>query len=274
MSILQSILYGLVSGFSEVLPVSSQAHQAILMRLFGLDTREPLRDLLIHISVLLAIITGCRATILRLKREKDLSNRRRRGRKSTNDSAYELRLIRTAAVPMLIVLLIYLSSRTIETNLTTLALMLVINGIALIIPEHMRQANKDARSMTGFDGILIGVAGGLSALPGISRIGAISSYALMRGAEKQKVLSWAFLLSIPALFLLCIIDVVLIFSIGVGAVSFLSVLGYILSAITAYLGAYFGIIFVRYLAVRTGYTGFAYYSWGTALFTMILYLIV
>ena len=274
MTLFQSIFYGLISGFSELLPVSSQANQAIMFRLFGVEAREPLRDLLIHAAILFALFTGCKAMFSRIRREQSISSRGKRRRGNITGSTYELRLIRSATVPLLIVFLIYISTRNLESNMTAIALLLAINGIALIIPEYSRQANKDARSMSGLDGIIMGILGGLSALPGISRIGLISSYALLRGADKQKVVNWSFLLSVPALALMCVLDLLFIFTAGIGSISFIIVCGYIFSAVFAYIGAYFSIMFVRFLAVRTGYSGFAYYCWVTALFSMVLYLIV
>lgn len=274
MSLIQRILYGLISGFSEFLPVSSQAHQMLMMRLFGADSREPLLDLFIHIAVLLALLTGCKNLFLRIQREKNNISRGHRRKRNISDATYELRLVRSAVLPMLIVLLIYIAARNMENSLTTLSLFLVINGIVLIIPEHSRQANKDARSMSALDGIVMGILGGLSALPGISRIGMISSYALLRGADKQKCTNWTFLLSVPALILMCVFDFIFLFTAGLGNISFLIVCGYFLAAAFAYLGAYLSILFVRFLTVRTGYWGFAYYCWGAALFSMILYLIV
>ena len=272
MTFIQGLLYGLVSGFTELLPVSSIAHQSILFRLFGIEGREPLRDLLIHISVLMAIFTGCKPMLSRIQREKKRSAGRRRNTAPTG--VYELQLVRTATVPMLLVMLLYLSAKSLETNLVGLALVLILNGIILILPEYMSQANKDARSMSGLDGVIIGLLGGLSAFAGISRIGIISSYSLIRGADRQHVLDWALLLSIPAMGMFILFDLILMFAVGLGVASFVAVIGCILSAATAYLGAYLAIIFIRFLAVRSGYTNFAYYSWGAALFTMILYLIV
>lgn len=274
MSLLQRVLYGLISGFSELLPVSSQAHQAIMLRLFGADGREPLMDLLVHLAVLLALFTGCRAMISRIQRERSLESHSRRGRRVRSSGTYELRLLRSAALPLMLVLLIYISARRMESSMTALALLLVINGVLLIIPEHSRQANKDARLMSGLDAIAMGILGGLSALPGISRIGMISTYGLLRGADKQYVLNWALLLSIPALALMCILDLVFVFVSGIGPITFLVILGYFLAGVAAYLGAYLSVIFIRFLTVRSGYSAFAYYSWGAALFAMILYLIV
>ena len=49
-------------------------------------------------------------------------------------------------------------------------------------------------------------------------------------------------------------------------------LQYILAMAAAYFGSTFAISVMRSLAVRTGYAGFAFYCWGMALISMILYL--
>ena len=48
----------------------------------------------------------------------------------------------------------------------------------------------------------------------------------------------------------------------------------ILSVLGAGCGSYFGIMLMRFLAVKVGFTGFAYYSWGAALFSFVMYLVV
>jgi hypothetical protein len=47
-----------------------------------------------------------------------------------------------------------------------------------------------------------------------------------------------------------------------------------LASLTAFVGSYLGITFIRFLAVKVGFSGFAYYSWGAALFAFILYLTI
>ena len=56
----ESILYGLICGFAEFLPVSSQAHRNILNCLFGVDREEPLMILFLHIGALLALMVSSR----------------------------------------------------------------------------------------------------------------------------------------------------------------------------------------------------------------------
>ena len=81
------------------------------------------------------------------------------------------------------------------------------------------------------------------------------------------------LMSIPAVALRCLFDIITMFSLGLGIASFLGFLGCLLAAIGAFCGAYLAISIMRYLTVRAGFSGFAYYSWGAALFAFILYLI-
>lgn len=274
MSFLESLLYGFLSGLTEFLPVSSQAHQAILLRLFGLTYREPARDVFVHIAILLALITGCRPMFNSILREQRLASTSRRRRSGDRRSTHELRLFRVAAFPLIIGLICYALARKIENNLIMLALMFLVNGIIVIIPEYVRHGNKDGRFMTGLDGIFLGIFGAFSAVPGISRVGSMSFYSTLRGVERGHSLNWAYLLSVPALILFIVFDIVNLFTLPLGTVSFVSVIFYLVSASAAYCGGYFGILLMRYLSVHTGYAGFAYYSWGAAMFTFVLYLIV
>lgn len=127
--------------------------------------------------------------------------------------------------------------------------------------------------MTILDAFVFGIAGALSVFPGISRTGASLSYATMRGVDKQHALNWTLILSIPALLILCVFDIVGIVTTGGNPADFVSVLGYILSSIGAFTGAYLCLFFIRTLISRSNITVFAYYSWGVALLIFVLYLI-
>ena len=58
MSWLESLIYGLVSGFSEFLPISSRAHQDLMLLLFGVEGHDPIRDMLVHATMLFSIYSG------------------------------------------------------------------------------------------------------------------------------------------------------------------------------------------------------------------------
>ena len=66
MNWLQSLIYGLISGLTEHLPVSSLAHQRILHSLFGVSQSDPICDLLVHLAVLFAVFFSAFCCAIRL----------------------------------------------------------------------------------------------------------------------------------------------------------------------------------------------------------------
>ena len=276
MTIVESILYGLVSGVTEFIPVSARAHQSLLRYLFGVSTRASLQDILVHIGVILSIIIACRENLSRLFREQRSSSRSRRGRTRPLDtrSYYDLRLLKTATLPLLAGMLLYAVGVRLEDSLIALMSLLTVNGIVLLMAEHTRRGNRDSRTMNGLDGIVMGITGAASVFPGISRTAMITSYATARGADGTSAANWAILLCIPAtLFSVCY-DVFLIIGGGIGAVSTILLTGYMLSGIAAFCGGYIGISILRLMAAHTGISKFAYYAFGIAMFTFILYLLI
>lgn len=274
MDFLQSIIYGLISGLAEFLPVSAGGHQAILMKFFGISDANPICVFFTHLGCLLAVFFCCRPIFCRLAREFRITATPAKGRRNRDArSVYDLRLLRTAMIPMLIGLLPYGFTMRLGNNILLLAIFMIINGIMIMVPEYMPLGNKTAKHMSTLDGVGFGIAGAFSAIPGISRLGAINAFGLMRGADREHTLNWAFALSLPALLLMLLFDLIGILS-GGFAVTFGLVLCYICAGIMAFFGAYSGILLIRFLMVRTGYVGFAYYCWGAAFLALILYLTV
>ena len=273
MSIIAGILYGLFSGIAEFLPISSHAHQSMLLQLCGKTSRDPMQDLLVHISVLVALLVFFRTTLSKLHTDrKSMSQRRKRGA-SGQKTAFESRLLRTAAVPLIIGSLAYSATVRLEGNLLVLSGFLIVNGIVLLLAEHIRHGNRDSSAMSGLDGILMGTLGALSCFPGLSRTGIITSYAVGRGADPHHAANWAVLLGIPAMIAAIVLDIIFLVSSGLGAISIDVVAVYFLSAAAAFAGSYIGMSFLRIILARSGFSGFAYYSLGAAIFSFVLYLI-
>lgn len=269
MSLLQSILYGFVSGLSEFMPASSRAHQLILMELFG-SQLDPVMDFLVHVAVLAALYFGARNLFEAFLRERRIAGRRTKRQPATRDYTYPF--VRTASVTLIIayICLTYICGQ--QYALMTVSVLCLVNGILLFIPDRLIQSNKTAEHMTVIDSVLTGLFGALSAFPGISRIGAANAYAISRGANRQHAFNWTLFISFPAVLLMILVDLIGIFT-GALPITFMRVLGYILAMGFAYLGANLSISLMKFLAIKVGFSSFSYYSLGMALFTFILYLI-
>lgn len=275
MSLIASILYGIVSGLTEIFPVSSQANQMVMRQLFGVAQKEPVRDLLVHIGVLVGIFVACRGMFTKIRREQVLAYRMRRNPSQVHalKGVYDMRLVRTAAPIMLVGMLINLFFNNFYQHRPLFCLVLLANAALTLVPTYLHQGNKDARSMSGMDGMLIGLAAAFSAIPGISRNGAIMFMTLIREADKRNGVTWALLLSVPAVGMLILLDIISMFTVGIGAITLAVVGGYLLSAVFAFAGSVLAISALKALINHSDYTCFAYYDFGLALFSFVLYLI-
>ncbi len=270
----ESLLFGLVSGISEFLPISSVAHQALFLELVG-GTASALLRLTVHGGMLLALVIGCLPVLTRLSREQKIAAipKKRRRRQPDFRSLMDVRIWRIAGIPLVLSFVAYPFVNDLYDRLWILAILLGINGVFLYAPQFLPSANKDSQSLSAWDAMLIGLGAASGVFPGVSRLGASTSVSLMRGTQRQYGLELGLLLSIPALIVLMVIDFIGLFG-ALGAVTFGVFVKSLLAGASAFGSAYFGIFMMRFLSVRTGFAGFAYYSWGLALFSFILYLAV
>ena len=271
---IESIIYGCVMGLSQILPVSAQAHRAIMLKMFGHSTEGGLMSLLIHGSVLAAVYFSSAEYIRQMMREDRLARipRRKRKRQPVMQRVLDLRLMKMAFYVIAAGFFVYPSLDSWRNDLSKIAIFLVLNGLMQYIPMFLPTGNKDSRNMTRMDGLWMGFFGALGIVPGISRTGSMISVATVRGADPAHAVNWAIMLAIPTMAVLMCFDIYSMFSFGVGSLGILVLLRYILTAAAAYAGTYIAIRMVRLFAYTTGFSGFAYYSWGAALFSLILYL--
>lgn len=272
----ESLIFGLVSGFADVLPVSAQAHKMIIMKIFGADSEPALLRLVIHLAILAALYYSSSNYILRISRQLRLSRIPRRKRKRPLDvrTLMEFRLLRTMVIPVIASFFVYQKTAEWGTRLNITAIFLVINGVILYLPNLLPSGNKDARSMSGLEGMLMGLGGAASVLPGVSSVGAATAVASVCGAERTFALNLTYLMHMAVTVGLIFFDLLALMEAGISAVTFGMLLICLLAAVAAFLGAFFGIRLMRMMAVNIGYGVFAYYCIGAALFSFLLYLMV
>lgn len=271
MKFLENLIYGFIAGLTEILPISSTAHQRLLDSIFGANLVTPAGNLFIHISVLIAVYIETARIRDQISKARQNTARRKSNSRNSSRSLAEYRFISNMTVPFLILffLLCYIIPNLV--SLLFISVVLVLNGLILFFPERMLQGNKNAKVSTKIDALSIGAISALSALPGFSRIGGTLFAATFRGADRKSAVNWALMLSVPALWAGILLDFLAIFS-GTGMFLWSNFFYYILSGLTAFLGTRAGVYFLRKHIRKNGTTGYAYYCWGAALFALILFL--
>lgn len=274
LSWMQSIFYGLVVGASEVLPVSSRAHSQMLLKLLG-ESETALMALFIHAGIALALYFSSQAVIVRVMRALALARipKRRRKRPLDTKSLMDFRLWRTTLLPAILFFAFYGKVKALDTNLVIVSAFVLFNGLVLYLPQFFPGCNKDARTLSRVDGLLMGLGMGLGVFPGVSGVGVSVSIGSICGVDRNYCVNLALLTDLAAVIVLIVHDVLNLMSVGVGVLSFVVILRCLLMALMAFAGCRFAVRLMRKLASANGFGGFAYYCWGVALLVFILNLL-
>lgn len=192
MSLLWSILFGIVQGATEFFPVSSSAHLAFLGAIAGIKEEDALPYFLVlHLGTLLALIVFFGKDLFRLgtgvlKRER---------------SALHLALmIILTTIPTGIIGLAL--KKTVEKAMVAPfwpAIFLVVTAALLFTTWFFKKPGFQLGSLTVTAALFIGTAQGIAVLPGISRSGSTIVAALACGLIREDAFRYSFLASIPAI---------------------------------------------------------------------------
>ncbi len=268
----QSILYGFLSGLMDILPVSAQAHKVLLLKFFGQKGNADLMNLLIHLGIFGALYLSSQSQIIRMNRARALARVPKRKRKRPLDtrSLMDWSMLKTMAVPVVLGLFLYQYTVSMNSNLMLISLFLFLNGVILYVPQFLPSSNRDSRTLSRVEGLLMGLGGTASILPGISAIGASTSIGSVCGVERSYSLNMALIMNLFLTMGMMIYDLMGISANGMGVLSFSILVRYLLTALTAFGGTMLGIKIMRHLAADSGYALLGVYCWGLALFTFIL----
>ena len=270
----QSILLGFLSGIGDILPISGEAHRLVAMRLFGNGvTMSPVVELFLHIGILCGLYSCCRNQIRRILRAQQLGRipKGRRKRPLDTRTMMDVKLLKTTLIPIIVAFFFFNRAVNISDKLVLVSFFVLLNGIILYIPQYLPGSNKDARSLSPLEGLLIGLGGGFSIIPGISCMGAGISIATVCGADKKYAMNICLLMTIPVTVGMILMDILAIIGTG-GAISFGLIFSCLLCAATAYAGVLVGIRLLRWAIENIAMSIFGFYCWSLSLFTFILYL--
>lgn len=275
MTWLQNVIYSLLSGAAEVLPISSRAHGILLLKIFGASGNNDLMMLMMHLGIALALYKTCRPQLTRINRALALARipKKKRRRPLDTRSLMDFRLLRTMVLPVIPAYFLYNSTLTLGQSLLAVALFLLLNGFILYIPQFLPTGNKDCRTMSRVEGLLIGLGGAASVLPGISGIGVMVSIASVCGVDRKYALENAMAVGIVIETCTVVCDGVRLVSGGFEGLSFSLVLIYLCAGLASFLGALGGVKLLRRIVAEHSFSVFAFYCWGLALFTFFLNLV-
>jgi undecaprenyl-diphosphatase len=194
---LQAVVYGIVQGLTEFLPISSTAHLRIVPAFLRWSDPGTAFTAVIQLGTVAAVVLYFWRELLQVS----VAWLRGLLDKSGRDSL-EYRMgwyLILATIPVGVFGLIF--SKQIETgarNLWLIAIALIVMALVLLVAELKGSRSRDEEDITTRDAVVVGSAQALALIPGVSRSGATISAGLFQGLDRVSAARFSFLLSIPA----------------------------------------------------------------------------
>ncbi|HZD34074.1 MAG TPA: undecaprenyl-diphosphate phosphatase [Nitrososphaeraceae archaeon] len=256
---IQALILGTVQGVTEWLPISSSGHLALIQLVMNLQV-PIFFDIVLHLGTLAAVIGIYRSELLTILKSVILIRRKNDAKEDLKSIKWGRRFLLLIILGLIPTALMGVAFRSIFEesfySMWSLGLGFIISGVMIIATKFV---NKGTKSMGRVDAFLIGIGQGLSIFSSISRSGATISIGMFRHVERSELITYSFLLSIPAIIGAGLYD--LVFADNTSQVEILSIPleSYIIGILSAGAVGYVSIKFLINIINRGEFYLFSFY---------------
>lgn len=192
MSLIESIILGIIQGLTEFLPVSSSGHIEIGQAILGTESlkeQEELLSVVLHAATALATIFVFRKDIVAI-----LSGLcSKEGQEHKQFSLYVV----LSMIPAAIVGVFFddLLETLFEGKIILVCVMLLLTGALLLFAE--KATIQSTEKLSWSKAFIIGLSQAVAILPGISRSGATIATSILLKVDRAQAARFSFLMVVP-----------------------------------------------------------------------------
>ena len=197
-TLLQAVVYGIVQGLTEWLPISSTAHLRVVPALLGWSDPGSAFTAVIQLGTILAVLIYFRSDLGRAIGAwfGSLTGKK----KDTVDARIGWGVF-WGTLP--IVVLGFLFKDQIKSDqvrsLYVVASTLIFMGLLMLVAEKFGAKSRGMKRVTTRDGIFMGLWQALALIPGMSRSGSTITGGLFGGLDRPTAARFSFLLAVPSI---------------------------------------------------------------------------
>ena len=200
MTIIQSIILGIVQGLTEFLPISSSGHLNLFPWILGWETMPESFDVALHIGTLLAIVIYFWKDWLGLIIGG--YNQTIKKKPSTEGKIFWYIVLSTIPAGILSLVLDKIAGKIVGDNLdlemVLIAIALIVLGIVLYLVDERSKTITDYEHITFKQSLWIACSQAIAAaFPGTSRSGITMTTARYLGIDRESAAKYSFLLATP-----------------------------------------------------------------------------
>jgi undecaprenyl-diphosphatase len=193
MNIIQALVYGIVQGIGEFLPISSTAHLKLIPWIFGWAQPDTAFDVALHLGTATAVILFFIKDWIRLIHAGFTAP------KSLDGKLFWF--IALATIPGGIAGVLLDQYMGVLSNPAVIGMMLIIMGAALYAADKYGKKDYELQEIGLKRSVLIGISQVLAIIPGVSRSGITMTTGRALGLTRDAVARFTFLLSAPIILL-------------------------------------------------------------------------
>ena len=272
MSIIRAIIIGLIHGLTEILPVSGSGHLSVLYNIFSLSVSEGemFFDVLLHFATLVSIVVVF---------WQDLAdmvfgvlgifsfNIPAEDKRRYYPSARMFLMFLVGVIPLLFIIPVKKYVDQLYYNTVFVGICFILTGLLLFISDRFIEGKKTGKNMSVLDAVIVGICQCVAIIPGISRTGVTITAGMATGLKKEFAYKFSFLLSIPALFGVNIINLIAAVKEGIQW-SYLP--AYLIGMVVAMVVSLGSLELMKSFVKNRHFSGVAYYCWLIGALTIIL----
>ena len=265
MTIIQSIILGIVQGLTEFLPISSSGHLNLFPWVLGWEAMPESFDVALHIGTLLAIVIYFWKDWLGLILGG--YNQTIKKKPSTEGKIFWYIVLSTIPAGILSLVLDKVAEKIIGGNLDLemllIAFALIILGIALYLVDEKSKSKTDYEHISFKQSLWIACSQAIAAaFPGTSRSGITMTTARWLGVDRESAAKYSFLLATPITLAAVIFDIK----------HFAFDLPFFIGILTSFIVGFFVIKFLMDYLKKGSFKGFAIYRVVIGLAVIGIYL--
>ena len=222
MGIFESIILGIIEGFTEFLPISSTGHLIIASEALGIDQSKVTKayEVIIQFAAILAVVLNYsdKFTLKKIELWKKLA---------------------FSFIPIGVVGFIFADYIKFLFDITIVAWMFIIGGVVFLLVERFYTEKDhfidDVEKVSYKQALWIGIAQIFALIPGTSRAGSTIIGAMLVGLNRRASAEFSFLLALPVMCATTGYDLLKHYQDFVSANFLPLIVGFIMAFIVAYL---------------------------------------
>ncbi len=240
MSILESIVLGIVQGLTEFIPVSSSGHLVLLHNVFGFSEPSLFFDTMLHLGTLIAVVAVLWRNILDIFKKPFPT----------------LLYLIIATIPAIVVTLLFKDTIMFVYTGVFLGYGFLLTAIFLVSAELLSKRLGKKRNVNAGISLAMGTMQALAIFPAVSRSGSTIAGGLVCGVGRREAATFSFLMSIPAILGSVAVQGYELFK---GTAVTTDLLPTIIGTVCAAVSGFFAVKFMIALISRKKLYGFAIY---------------